>query len=145
MQRAVEWSKLGSFRLLRFLTPFAAACAALLDERRVEAADLVDEFWALAITVPVWQVFAVPVVVVALVDGDRVRAAQPATRLPLLVRTRAPSPRPGTCARAEVPRRDAPSVCRRERPGQGILASNIRSVEPGTNSPALPASDSISS
>ena len=141
MQRAVEWSKLGSFRLLRFLTPFAAACAALLDERRVEAADLVDEFWALAITVPVWQVFAVPVVVVASRGGGRA----PATRLPLLVRTRAPSPRPGTCARAEVPRRDAPSVCRRERPGQGILASNIRSVEPGTNSPALPASDSISS
>lgn len=76
MQRALEWSKLGSFPLLGFLTPFTGACAALLDGQQVEAADLVEEFWIQAAPVPVWRVFAVPVVVGALVDADRLLTAE---------------------------------------------------------------------
>ncbi len=75
MHRALEWSRLGTFPLLRFLAPFTAACAALLDEQHVEAADLVEEFWTQAATVPVWRVFAVPVVVTALIGDGRVTAA----------------------------------------------------------------------
>jgi predicted ATPase/DNA-binding SARP family transcriptional activator len=75
MARAVEWSTLGAFPLLAFLTPFTATCTALLDGRRVEAADLAEDFWAQATDVPVWRVFALPVVVAALLGAGRLGVA----------------------------------------------------------------------
>ena len=71
MRRALEWSSLGSTPLLEYMTPFTAACAALLDSRVTEAADLAEEFWEQAAPVPVWQVFAVPIVVAALLRAGR--------------------------------------------------------------------------
>ena len=75
MSRALEWSSLGSFPLLAFLTPFIGCCAALLDGEVEEAANLAEEF-SDQVTVPVWQVYALPVVNAALIAADRSKEAQ---------------------------------------------------------------------
>jgi hypothetical protein len=78
MTRALEWSSLGSFPLLAFLTPFIGSCAALLSGEVEEAANLAEEF-ADQVAVPVWQVYALPVVNVALIAAGRSRDAQAQT------------------------------------------------------------------
>ena len=76
MARAIEWSSLGSLPLLGYLVPFTTGCAALLEGRGADAADLLEEFWDQAVNVPVWRVMAAPVVVRALVATGRLRAAE---------------------------------------------------------------------
>jgi predicted ATPase/DNA-binding SARP family transcriptional activator len=75
MQRALEWATQGSFPLLQFLAPFTSCCRALLDGAVGEAADHAGEFWDEAATVPVWRLFALPLVNSALIGADRVDAA----------------------------------------------------------------------
>lgn len=75
MERAVEWASQGSFPLLQFLTPFTSCCRALLDGAVVEAADHAAEFWDEALAVPVWRLFALPLVNFALIDAGRIDAA----------------------------------------------------------------------
>jgi hypothetical protein len=60
MERAIEWSTLGSLPLLQYLSPFTGMCAALLDERHTDAADLAHDFWEQSTRVPVWRLFALP-------------------------------------------------------------------------------------
>ena len=74
MTRAFEWSSLGSFPLLAFLTPFIGCCAALLSGEVEEAANLAEEF-SDQLTVPVWQVYALPVTNAALIAAGRTREA----------------------------------------------------------------------
>ncbi len=76
MRRAIEWSTLGSLPVLGYLTPFTSGCAALLEGRFADAADLVEESWEQAVRVPVFRVFALPVVVTALVGFDRPHVAE---------------------------------------------------------------------
>ena len=75
MERALEWATQGSFPLLQFLTPFTNCCRALLDGAVGEAADHAGEFWDDALAVPVWRLFALPLVNSALIDAGRVDAA----------------------------------------------------------------------
>ena len=75
MGRALEWATQGSFLLLEFLTPFTECCRVLLDGAVGEAADHAEEFWDEARAVPVWRVFALPLVNSALIDAGRVDAA----------------------------------------------------------------------
>ncbi|MEP7111851.1 MAG: BTAD domain-containing putative transcriptional regulator [Ilumatobacteraceae bacterium] len=78
MSRALEWSTRGSFPLLAFLTPFTGCCAALLDGDPGEAAELAEEF-SDQVTVPVWQVYALPVINAALIAVGRIAKAQAIT------------------------------------------------------------------
>ena len=78
MGRAQEWSTQGSFPLLAFLTPFTNCCAALLDGRTAEAADLAETF-ADDVTVPVWHVYALTVINAALTADGRITEAQSIT------------------------------------------------------------------
>jgi predicted ATPase/DNA-binding SARP family transcriptional activator len=78
MSRALEWSTQGSFPLLAFLTPFTGCCAALLDGSSADAADLAEAF-ADQVTVPVWQVYALPVINAALIAVGRITEAQAIT------------------------------------------------------------------
>jgi hypothetical protein len=73
MERALEWATRGSFQLLRFLGPFTSCCRALLDGA---AADHAGEFWDEAVAVPVWQLFALPLVNAALIGAGRADAAR---------------------------------------------------------------------
>ncbi len=75
MERAVEWATLGSFPLLQFLAPFTRCCRARLDGAFDEAADHAGEFWDEAIAVPVWRLFALPLINSALIGAGRVDAA----------------------------------------------------------------------
>ena len=75
MNRALEWSTRGSFPLLAFLTPFTGCCAALLDGEAEKAAELAEEFSDL-VTVPVWQVYALPVINAALLAVGMITEAQ---------------------------------------------------------------------
>ena len=75
MTRALEWSSLGSFPRLAFLTPFVGCCAALLGGEVDEAAHLAEEFTD-QVTVPVWQVYALPVINAAFSAAGRTREAQ---------------------------------------------------------------------
>jgi predicted ATPase/DNA-binding SARP family transcriptional activator len=75
MSRALEWSTHGSFPLLAFLTPFVGCCAALLHGDAADAAELAEEF-SDQITVPVWQVYALPVINAALIAVGRITEAQ---------------------------------------------------------------------
>mgnify|MGYP001812543099 CR=1 FL=1 len=75
MARALEWATQGSFLLLEFLSPFISCCRALLDGAFGEAADHAAEFWDEAPAVPVWQVFALPLVNEALIRAGRVDVA----------------------------------------------------------------------
>ena len=79
MGRALEWSTQGSFPLLAFLTPFIGCCAALLDGDNSEAADLAEEFSALVVGVPVWQVYGLPLINTALIAAGRITTAQAIT------------------------------------------------------------------
>ena len=79
MERALEWATQGSFLLLEFLSPFISCCRALLDGAFAEAADHAAEFWDEATAVPVWQVFALPLVRAALVRAGRFDAADAVT------------------------------------------------------------------
>jgi predicted ATPase/DNA-binding SARP family transcriptional activator len=79
MERAIEWATQGSFPLLQFLAPFTSCCRALLNGAAGEAADHAGEFWDEAIAVPVWRLFALPLVNSALIGGGRVDAAGVAT------------------------------------------------------------------
>ena len=79
MGRALEWATQGSFLLLQFLAPFTRCCRALLDGAAGEAADHAGEFWDEAIEVPVWRLFALPLVNSALIGAGRVDAAGAAT------------------------------------------------------------------
>ena len=76
MRRATEWATLGSFRLLQGLAAFTGVCAALLDDRERDAADLAEDVWDQTAVVPVWRVFALPVVVPALVRVGRLHASE---------------------------------------------------------------------
>ncbi len=78
MSRALEWSTHGSFPLLAFLTPFTGCCSALLDGEAAEAAELAEEF-SDQVTVPVWQVYALPVINAALIAVGRITEAQAIT------------------------------------------------------------------
>ena len=78
MSRALEWSTQGSFPLLAFLTPFTGCCAALLRGEEAEAADLAEEFSA-QVAVPVWRVYALPVLNAALIAAGRTTEAQAVT------------------------------------------------------------------
>jgi len=78
MGRALEWASRGSFPLLAFLTPFTGCCAALLDGDVGEAAELAEEF-ADQVVVPVWQVYALPVIDAALIGAGRIARAQAIT------------------------------------------------------------------
>ena len=71
MERALAWAGQGSIPILRFLTPFIACCAALLENRVEESADLAEDFWDQASQVPLWQVFALPLVNIALIESGR--------------------------------------------------------------------------
>ena len=75
MERALEWATRGSFPLLQFLAPFTKCCRARLDGAVGEAADLAGEFWDEALAVPVWRLFALPLVNSALIAAGRVDAA----------------------------------------------------------------------
>jgi predicted ATPase/DNA-binding SARP family transcriptional activator len=75
MERALEWSTQGSFPLLQFLVPFTSCCRALLDGAVGEAADHAGEFWDEALAVPVWRLFALPLVNRALIPAGRVDSA----------------------------------------------------------------------
>lgn len=75
MERALEWSTQGSSLLWEFLTPFANCCGALLAGAVGEAADLAQEFWDGALSVPVWRLFGLPLVSGALIGAGRVDAA----------------------------------------------------------------------
>ena len=79
MERALEWATQGSFPLLQFLTPFTSCCRALLDGAVGEAADHAGEFWDEALAVPVWRLFALPLVNAALIGAGRVDTACGAT------------------------------------------------------------------
>ena len=78
MSRAFEWSTQGSFPLLAFLTPFASCCAALLNGAAEEAADLAEDFSA-QVMVPIWHVYALPVINTALIAVGRITEAQAIT------------------------------------------------------------------
>ena len=78
LSRALEWSTQGSFPLLAFLTPFTGCCAALLNGEAGEAAELAEEF-SDQVTVPVWQVYALPVINAALIAVGRITEAQAIT------------------------------------------------------------------
>jgi predicted ATPase/DNA-binding SARP family transcriptional activator len=85
MNRALEWSTRGSFPLLEFLAPFIGCCAALMDCKAEEAADLAEAF-SEHHTVPVWEVYALPVINAALIAVGRTSEAQAITdRAGLLV------------------------------------------------------------
>ncbi len=75
MERALEWARQGSFPLLQFLAPFTSCCRALLDGAIGEAADHAGQFWDEAVDVPVWRLFALPLVNSALIGAGRVDAA----------------------------------------------------------------------
>jgi hypothetical protein len=75
MERALGWATRGSFQLLRFLGPFTSCCRALLDGAAGAAADHAGEFWDEAVAVPVWQLFALPLVNAALIGAGRADAA----------------------------------------------------------------------
>lgn len=75
MGRALEWATQGSFPLLQFLAPFTRCCRALLVGAVEPAADQAGEFWDEAVAVPVWRLFALPVVNSALIGAGRVDAA----------------------------------------------------------------------
>jgi predicted ATPase/DNA-binding SARP family transcriptional activator len=75
MERALEWTTQGSFPLLQFLAPFTSCCRALLDGAVDEAADHAGEFWDEAIAVPVWRLFALPLVNSALIGAGRIDTA----------------------------------------------------------------------
>ncbi len=75
LSRALEWSTQGSFPLLAFLTPFTGCCAALLNGEAGEAADLAEAF-SDQVTVPVWQVYALPVINAALIAARRITEAK---------------------------------------------------------------------
>ncbi|MEO6654390.1 MAG: BTAD domain-containing putative transcriptional regulator [Ilumatobacteraceae bacterium] len=93
MERALEWATLGSFQLLRFLGPFTSCCHALLDGAAGDAADHAGEFWDEAAAVPVWQLFALPLVNSALIGDGRVDAAGAVTdRAAVLLPDMAQSP-----------------------------------------------------
>jgi hypothetical protein len=72
MERALEWATQGSFLLLQFLAPFTSCCRALLEGAVVEAADHAAEFWDEALAVPVWRLFALPLVNSALIGAGRI-------------------------------------------------------------------------
>jgi hypothetical protein len=75
MERALEWATQGSFPLLQFLAPFTNCCRALLEGAVGEAADHAAQFWDEALAVPVWRLFALPLVNTALIGAGRVDAA----------------------------------------------------------------------
>ncbi len=78
LTRALEWSTQGSFPLLAFLIPFTGCCAALLNGQAREAADLAEAF-ADVVTVPVWHVYALPVINTALIAAGRITEANSIT------------------------------------------------------------------
>jgi predicted ATPase/DNA-binding SARP family transcriptional activator len=75
MERALEWATQGSFPLVQFLAPFTNCCRALLEGAVGEAADLAAEFWDESLAVPVWRLFALPLVNSALIGAGRIDAA----------------------------------------------------------------------
>lgn len=75
MERALEGATQGSFPFLQFLAPFTKCCRARLDGAVDEAADHAGEFWDEAVAVPVWRLFALPLVNSALIGAGRVDAA----------------------------------------------------------------------
>ena len=75
MERALEWATQGSFPLLQFLAPFTNCCRALLEGAVGDAADHAAEFWDEALVVPVWRLFALPLVNSALIGAGRTDAA----------------------------------------------------------------------
>jgi hypothetical protein len=75
MGQALEWATQGSFQLLEFLTPFTNCCRVLLDGVVGEAADHAEDFWEASVAVPVWRLFALPLVNSALIGAGRVDAA----------------------------------------------------------------------
>jgi hypothetical protein len=80
MRRAADWASLGSFPLLHGLSAFVGACAALLDGRANDAADLAEDCWDRTAVVPVWRAFALPVVVPAFVAAKRIHGAERVVR-----------------------------------------------------------------
>ena len=79
MERALEWATQGSFPLLQFLTPFTNCCRALLEGAVGVAADHAAEFWDESEPVPVWRLFALPLVNAALIGAGRIEAARVVT------------------------------------------------------------------
>ena len=75
MERANDWAMRGTFPLLQFLTPFTNCCQALLGGAVGEAGDHAEEFWDTAMAVPIWRLFALPLVTAALIDAGRVDVA----------------------------------------------------------------------
>lgn len=71
MQHAVGWSRRGTIPLLRFLPVQLECCRALLEGRRVEAADLAEQHWKEAASVPLSRVQARPVLDAALLAAGR--------------------------------------------------------------------------
>jgi len=71
MQHAVEWSRRGTIPLLRFLPTQLECCRALLEGRVAEAADLAEQHWEEAASVPLSRVQARPVLDVALLAAGR--------------------------------------------------------------------------
>lgn len=72
MQHAVEWSRRGTIPLLRFLPIQLECCRALLEGRRDEAADLAEQHWKEAASVPLSRVQARPLLDAALFAAGRV-------------------------------------------------------------------------
>ncbi len=75
MERAQDWATRGTFPLLQFLTPFTSCCRAQLDGALDEAADHAEDLWDQATVVPVWRLFALPLIAATLIGAGRVDAA----------------------------------------------------------------------
>jgi hypothetical protein len=78
LQVAVGWARRGTIPILRFLPTFLDCCSALLN-RDVDAADLAEQYWEEAATVPVSRVQPLPLLTVALLAAGRTAAARAAT------------------------------------------------------------------
>jgi predicted ATPase/DNA-binding SARP family transcriptional activator len=78
MSRALEWATQGSFPLLEFMTPFTGCCAALLGGDAATAAEMAEAF-ADVVAVPVWHVYALPVLNAALIAVGRITQAKAIT------------------------------------------------------------------
>ncbi len=93
MERAQDWATRGTFPMLQFLTPFTRACRAQLDGARDEAADHAEDAWDQASVVPVWRLFALPLITGAFIGAGRVDAAGAVTaHAAVLLDDMAPAP-----------------------------------------------------
>ena len=75
LARAVEWSRQQTIPLLRFLPTFIELVARRLDGELEHAADLAEQFWEEAESVPVSRIHPLPILTTALLEVGRVAPA----------------------------------------------------------------------